>query len=188
MDESTLELDQNTSILTQGALPIIVEAVEVSKLDGKNLEDLEETFALFDIDGNGRISSHELIAVLKSVGTQYSEEDIKEMHKIADLDGDGEIGFDDFHSLMKETILRGIQDDDLYEAFKCFDSDKDGYITAAELHQSLSSLGEDIEIEDAVDMVKDIDSNGDGLIDFQEFKSYYEKGLEKAQENQENKP
>lgn len=49
--------------------------------------DLEETFALFDIDGNGRISSHELIAVLKSVGTQYSEEDIKEMHKIADLDG-----------------------------------------------------------------------------------------------------
>lgn len=68
---------------------------------------------------------------------------------------------------MKETILRGIQDDDLYEAFKCFDSDKDGYITAAELHQSLSSLGEDIEIEDAVDMVKDIDSNGDGLIDFQ---------------------
>ena len=49
--------------------------------------ELEETFCLFDIDGNGLISVNELTAVLQSLGKDFSEEDIKEMHEIADKDG-----------------------------------------------------------------------------------------------------
>lgn len=60
-------------------------------INGENFKnhfaDLEETFSLFDIDGNGFISPSELIAVLKSLGTEHSEVDIKEMHEIADRDG-----------------------------------------------------------------------------------------------------
>ena len=88
-----------------------------------------------------------------------------DLHTI--LQGDGEIGFDDFQELMRETILRGIQENDLMEAFQVFDSDKDGLITAKELQESLKNLGESIGIEDAMDMLKDVDSNDDGFIDFE---------------------
>lgn len=68
---------------------------------------------------------------------------------------------------MKETILRGIQADDLREAFNVFDSDKDGFISAKELQQCLTNLGESIKIDEAFEMLRDVDSNGDGLIDFE---------------------
>ena len=82
------------------------------------------------------------------------------------LKGDGKIEFDDFHALMKEPILRGIQEDDLRDAFAVFDSDKDGFITAKELQELFKKLGESIGIEDALEMLNDVDSNHDGLIDF----------------------
>ena len=49
--------------------------------------DLEEAFSLFDIDGNGQITLNELIAVLRSLGKDFSDEDVKEMLDIADKDG-----------------------------------------------------------------------------------------------------
>eukprot|EP00795_Rhopilema_esculentum_P002776 gene2776-999_t len=168
--------NEKRSILTQGALPIIAESDETSRLDGENLSDLEETFSLFDVDGNGMISLQELTSVLQSLGKEFAEEDIKEMLEIADKDGDGQIGFDDFHDLMKETILRGIQEDDLQEAFDVLDSDKDGFITPLEMHQSLINIGESVTIEEALEIITEVDLNGDGLVDFEEFKVFYMKG------------
>ncbi len=81
--------------------------------------------------------------------------------------GDGEIGFDDFHDLMKETILRGIQEDDLREAFSVFDADEDGFITPSELHTSFQNLGECITREQAFELLKEADTNCDGLVDFE---------------------
>ena len=68
---------------------------------------------------------------------------------------------------MKETILRGIQEDDLQEAFDVLDSDKDGFITPLEMHQSLVNIGESVTTEEALEMITEVDSNGDGLVDFE---------------------
>lgn len=67
---------------------------------------------------------------------------------------------------MREPILRGVQEDDLKDAFAVFDSDKDGFITAKELQELFKKLGESIGIEDALEMLNDVDSDHDGLIDF----------------------
>jgi len=185
MGEENPDLLKKQSILTGGALPIIVEADEISRLEGKDLQDLEKAFSLFDIDGSGDISIPELTAVLQSLGKDFSDEDLKEMHDIADKNGDGKIEFDDFHALMRETILRGIQENDLRDAFEVFDSDKDGFVTAKELQELFKNLGESIEIEDAVDMLNNADSDQDGLIDFKDFKAYYEKESGKINSNQD---
>ena len=67
---------------------------------------------------------------------------------------------------MRETILRGIQENDLRDVFEVFDSDKDGFVTAKELQELFKKHGESIGIEDAVDMLNNADSDQDGLIDF----------------------
>ena len=82
------------------------------------------------------------------------------------MKGDGKVDFEDFHALMKGTILRGIQEDNLKDAFEVFDSDKDGFITAKELKELFEKLGEPIGIEEAWDMLNSVNSKHEGLIDF----------------------
>ncbi|GAB2809309.1 hypothetical protein GCM10027176_12620 [Actinoallomurus bryophytorum] len=56
--------------------------------------------------------------------------------------------------------------------FEIVDMNKDGHISAAELKQLMTALGEDITDETAAEVVKKMDSNGDGEISLEEFSSY----------------
>ena len=64
------------------------------------------------------------------------------------------------------------EESDLSEAFKVFDEDGDGYISAQELQVVLGKLGfdEGNEIGRVEKMITSVDSNQDGRVDFFEFK------------------
>ncbi|CAL4945499.1 unnamed protein product [Urochloa decumbens] len=54
--------------------------------------------------------------------------------------------------------------------FSAFDRDDDGKISAAELRLCMkAALGEDVSAEDADELVASADSDGDGLLDEEEF-------------------
>eukprot|EP01087_Luapelamoeba_hula_P016063 TRINITY_DN4900_c0_g1_i1.p1 TRINITY_DN4900_c0_g1~~TRINITY_DN4900_c0_g1_i1.p1 ORF type:complete len:168 (-),score=45.36 TRINITY_DN4900_c0_g1_i1:73-552(-) len=55
------------------------------------------------------------------------------------------------------------------EAFSLFDKDGDGTITAAELGTVMKSLGQSPSETELRDMISEVDANGDGQIDFNEF-------------------
>jgi Ca2+-binding EF-hand superfamily protein len=56
--------------------------------------------------------------------------------------------------------------------FEIVDSNKDGHISAAELKQLMTALGEEITDETAAGVVKEMDTDGDGEISLQEFSDY----------------
>jgi Ca2+-binding EF-hand superfamily protein len=56
--------------------------------------------------------------------------------------------------------------------FEIVDMNKDGHISAAELKQLMTALGDDITDETAAEVVKKMDSNGDGEISLEEFSAY----------------
>jgi calcium-binding protein CML len=63
--------------------------------------ELKETFAVFDADGDGRISAEELRAVLASLGDELcSVDDCRRMIGGVDTDGDGFVCFDEFARMM----------------------------------------------------------------------------------------
>lgn len=69
---------------------------------------------------------------------------------------------------------------DLTEAFKVFDSDGDGYISATELQQVLSKLGfpeAQQELHHIQLMISSFDQNHDGRVDFFEFKHMMSRSL-----------
>jgi Ca2+-binding EF-hand superfamily protein len=61
---------------------------------------------------------------------------------------------------------------DLKEAFDVFDGNKDGLISAEELGTVLGSLGlrGRTAAAECRDMIRLVDSDGDGMVNFEEFK------------------
>ena len=56
--------------------------------------------------------------------------------------------------------------------FEIVDVNKDGHISAPELKLLMKALGEDITDETATEVVRQMDSDGDGEISLEEFAAY----------------
>lgn len=71
-----------------------------------------------------------------------------------------------------ENRMMSQEESDLSEAFKVFDEDGDGYISAKELQVVLEKLGfdEGNQIDRVERMITSVDRNQDGRVDFFEFK------------------
>ena len=86
-----------------------------------------------------------------------------------DKNSNGTIDYDEFVEMMvrREEVDKI---DDIAQAFKVFDKDGDGLISAEEIRITMNNLGEELTEEEVKAMLAEADVNGDGLIDFTEFK------------------
>lgn len=88
--------------------------------------------------------------------------------------GDGTFSFNEFVEIvfnMGGAGDRPAEDEEkeLRDAFKIFDKHGRGYICASDLRAVLQCLGEDLSEEEIEDMIREVDIDGDGRIDFEEF-------------------
>ena len=133
------------------------------------LEELTETFAMFDRDGSGSITSKELGMIMRALGQEPTDAELMDMINEVELDGNGNIDFDEFRSLMAKKMREKDTDEELMEAFRFFDKDGNGFISAKELKQVMHNLGEKLTDEEINDMIRDADLDGDQAINFEEF-------------------
>jgi len=136
-----------------------------------NREELEDVFKRFDANGDGKISSSELGEILRSMGSRVGSQELGLMMKEADADGDGFISLEEFIDLNTKGNDRATCLEDLKNAFQVFDLDRNGSISADELYQVLKGMGDGSTREDCKNMITSVDRNGDGLINFEEFKT-----------------
>ena len=62
---------------------------------------------------------------------------------------------------MKDTD----SEEEIREAFKVFDRDNNGFISAAELRHVMTSIGEKLTDDEVDEMIREADQDGDGKID-----------------------
>ena len=71
------------------------------------------------------------------------------------------------------------------EAFDMFDKNKKGTISANDITKIMKNFGYPIKKSEAQKMISDIDDNGDGEIDFEEFVTLMEKQINFVEETDE---
>ena len=141
----------------------------VENLTQETINQFRFFFDLFDKDSSGTITTKELGTVMRNLGQNPSEEELKQLIREVDLNGDGTIDFKEFLCLMVKKMDDSDIDQELQDAFKFFDGDKDGYITSLELRNAMNNLGDEYTPEEAEEMIKEGDLDNDGKVDYDEF-------------------
>jgi hypothetical protein len=90
----------------------------------------------------------EIGTVLRSLGQNPTQDELEEMVREVDDNGNGEVDFDEFLLLMWKKKIEEDEDIDILEAFKVFDKDGNGSISAAELRHVMHNLGEELSAEE----------------------------------------
>ncbi|CAH1422351.1 unnamed protein product [Lactuca virosa] len=122
----------------------------MSSLPEDQLNQLREIFTRFDLDKDGSLTHLEVAALLRSLGLKPTGEQIHKLFKNMDSDGSGTVEFNEL-------------------IFQSFDRDGSGFITPAELAKSMTKMGQPLTYRELSEMVRNADTDGDGVISFKEF-------------------
>ncbi|OMJ74256.1 hypothetical protein SteCoe_26883 [Stentor coeruleus] len=150
----------------QHAVLAFVSSQLISKDEAKRLA---ENFKRLDKNGDGKLSKEELLEAYKNqMGYDAAVEEVEKIMQQVDANNSGFIDYSEFlmASAQKDILLSKAN---LDNAFKAFDSDGSGKISALELKEILGSGGHGSEPM-FNNLIKEVDQNGDGEIDLNEFK------------------
>ncbi|KAG8078248.1 hypothetical protein GUJ93_ZPchr0007g3346 [Zizania palustris] len=139
------------------------------QLTEEQVAEFKEAFSLFDKDGNGSITTDELGTVMRSLGQNPTEVELKDMIAEVDADGSNTVDFQEFLGLMARKMKDTDSEEELREAFRVFDKNQDGFISADELGKVMANLGERLSNEEIREMIRGADVDGDGQINYDEF-------------------
>ncbi|RAL39778.1 hypothetical protein DM860_003311 [Cuscuta australis] len=154
--------------LKKMALRVIAESLSEEEIAG-----LREMFKAMDTDNSGAITFDELKAGLRKYGSTLKDTEIRELMDAADVDNSGTIDYGEF---IAATIhLNKLErEEHLMAAFQYFDKDGSGYITVDELQQACVEHNiTDVFYED---IIREVDQDNDGRIDYGEFVAMMTKG------------
>ena len=166
---------RRTSVIQETALAYLVHHFP-------QIKDVVNSCKLFnqiDKSGDGKITKAEL---LRGFSERYKsdnlESDVEEIYKNLDMDNNGYIGYEEFvrAAVSKEYFVR---DNVLRFAFRYFDKDGSGEITFDEIEALFSqSISDKTKVhETLVNIIKEVDKNNDGKINFDEFSKVMKKML-----------
>lgn len=172
----------------------IALTVIASHLDPAEVQELRDIFVSLDSDENGTLTFLELYHGLKahcrSKGKQngeigglvdLTEEELMQLVQSIDSDKSGRVDYTEFLAAALDR-KEHISEQAVWHAFRAFDTDHNGVITTDELEQIVHGShpggeagGSSLDLrnlygaEKIDSLMKDIDANGDGEIDFHEF-------------------
>mmetsp|Transcript_65849 Transcript_65849/g.140887 ORF Transcript_65849/g.140887 Transcript_65849/m.140887 type:complete len:531 (-) Transcript_65849:4-1596(-) len=160
------------------ALERVAITAVAHNLPASKIEHLRTSFEQMDRNGDGVLQPQELHDGLKSSGIANAE--LMEVLRTIDTDGSGAISYTEFIASTYE-FQRSLQDSTVWSVFRIFDADHSGKLTKKELLEALgcethkNSISEKFPETSLESLIENLDKDGDGEIDFDEFKTLLSK-------------
>jgi calmodulin len=139
------------------------------KLSDTQKKAAKQAFDSFDKRGEEKIPVGTLSGCMKAMGHSISPEWLEKIEDYIDQEGTGYISFDEFCEIVRKKFQDDEDERELKAIFKVLDKKKTGEVPTTELRWILKSLGDDLTEEDIDDMIADVDTDGSGFVDYEEF-------------------
>ena len=148
----------------------------IGKYSRSQLEDIFQKYCQDD----EYLNREALESLIKNDLHLYTtKQNFNEIMNKMDMNNDGQIEMDEFITFMKKIDEQ--DEDTLKQVFAIFDKDDKGYLTPESVYHIFLSIGEKIKLEDITNVLKENDIDGDGNLNFQDFKMLMTNGLEEIE-------
>mmetsp|Transcript_42106 Transcript_42106/g.75388 ORF Transcript_42106/g.75388 Transcript_42106/m.75388 type:complete len:723 (-) Transcript_42106:1049-3217(-) len=158
----------------QAGLPQVVPITgDLNEIENRftpaTLRNFRRMFGLFDKNGDGQIDASEALKLLEALLPGVAEETLQEQFAALDLNQKGLLGWPEFLGLMS---AQSNEEQQFRAAFNLLDPHKTGTITLTGLGQYVMQTlpgGESLTVFEIQAILREVDVNGDGVIDFDDF-------------------
>jgi len=137
---------------------------------------VEETFRLIDKDGDGVITSEQLLHAIRNVDPKISKQEINEIIAAGDLDcRENVFTIEDFLSArINRKVVQ--KEERLRKVFHSLDVDRDGVLCWKDISSVLESVsGKSLTEKEAKELISEVESTRDGEIDYEDFLEMFHK-------------
>jgi len=141
-------------------------------VDPDRVEQYRKFFNMFDKSKKGKIHTTQVGQILRTMGQAFEDRDLRALIKEYDSDGSGEIEFEEFCSIVAQFETdedSAAMESELRDAFRLYDKEKKGYIPVSSFREILRQLDDKITENELDEMITEIDTDGSGTVDFDEF-------------------
>ncbi|XP_031779879.1 troponin C, isoallergen Bla g 6.0101 isoform X2 [Nasonia vitripennis] len=141
-------------------------------LNKEQVSQLKMAFDAFDHEKRGCISTDMVGTILVMLGHELNDETLRQIIAEVDVDASGELEFGEFCTLAGRFLVEEDTEamaQELREAFRLYDKEGNGYITTEVFRDILHELDDQIPPEELDLMIEEIDTDGSGTLDFDEF-------------------
>lgn len=143
-------------------------------MDPAQLAEYRKYFDMFDKAKKGFIMASQAGQACKAIGLEFDDKNLKELLREFDTDGSGQIEFEEFvlmvNKLVEDSENSAALEGELREAFRLYDKQNQGFIPTSALRDLLAAVDEKLTDEELDEMIAEIDQDGSGTVDFEEFK------------------
>lgn len=152
----------------------VIAYITNSMMSKATEERLMQTFKQFDKNNDGILTVDELREGFRDFMGEniIFEDELQQIIKNIDFNNNGQIEYSEFVSAAS-NLKQLLTEKNLKQAFDLFDLDMNGEITPRELKHILGAKNDDgaaLMDEEWERLINEFDSNGDGMINFSEFK------------------
>ena len=139
-------------------------------------DQVKKWFDSFDKDRDGQIQTSEIGTILRILEFNPTERELQKMTEKHDSGRTGLVNLEAVLSMVDEKLHDTDTLEELVEALKWFDNDKDGRIQVCDLRWAMTQLGEKMDDAMCDDLITEADSGKEGYVDIMNFAKFL-KGL-----------
>ena len=142
------------------------------QLTEEQIAEFKSAYKAHSKDDETPLQNKDLGTVVRSLGFYPSEAEVSQMVEDWDPEGMGWIDIADFLKLMAKQIKEPVMtEEEIRSAFRVFDKESNGFISATELRHVLMGVGEPLLDEEMDELIRNAEVDGDGQVNYEEFVS-----------------